>query len=216
MIQLALLLGKQDMCMATEEDELLLRFLIPVCKLYTAKLAVAHVSEGLECFGGQGYMEDTGIARALRDTQVLPIWEGTTNILSLDVLRVLIKQPKAYEVFVEFVRKAMQLPVAQHEQLQDHVQKVNARLDELTQILINRPEELQLGAREFAFTLANLSIFANLLQLSEKTKNKDELVLLRKFCETREMFPFLVGSNQKRFDMNQIHLEEQNLVFSCD
>jgi acyl-CoA dehydrogenase len=41
----------------------------------------------VEAFGGAGYVEDTGIPRLLRDAQVLPIWEGTTNVLSLDLLR---------------------------------------------------------------------------------------------------------------------------------
>jgi alkylation response protein AidB-like acyl-CoA dehydrogenase len=49
--------------------------------------AVAHASEVVEAFGGAGYVEDTGIPRLLRDAQVLPIWEGTTNVLSLDLLR---------------------------------------------------------------------------------------------------------------------------------
>lgn len=49
---------------------------------------VPHISEGIECFGGQGYIEDTGLPTLLRDAQVTPIWEGTTNVLSLDVLRV--------------------------------------------------------------------------------------------------------------------------------
>ena len=44
-------------------------------------------SEYVECFGGAGYVEDTGVPRLLRDAQVLPIWEGTTNVLALDVLR---------------------------------------------------------------------------------------------------------------------------------
>ena len=42
----------------------------PVAKFYTAKSAVATVSEGLECFGGQGYIEDTGLPGLLRDVQV--------------------------------------------------------------------------------------------------------------------------------------------------
>ena len=42
-----------------------------------------------ECFGGQGYMEETGIGRAMRDVLVNTIWEGTTNVLSLDLLRVM-------------------------------------------------------------------------------------------------------------------------------
>ena len=46
-------------------------------------------SEVLESFGGAGYVEDTGLPVLLRDSQVLPIWEGTTNVLALDTLRAL-------------------------------------------------------------------------------------------------------------------------------
>ena len=56
--------------MATDTTRLLLRLLTPVAKLYTAKVAVSVTSEGLECFGGQGYIEDTGIPAMLRDAQV--------------------------------------------------------------------------------------------------------------------------------------------------
>jgi alkylation response protein AidB-like acyl-CoA dehydrogenase len=64
-----------------------LRLAATLAKLTTGKLAVAAASEYLECFGGAGYIEDTGVPRLLRDAQVLPIWEGTTNVLSLDVPR---------------------------------------------------------------------------------------------------------------------------------
>jgi alkylation response protein AidB-like acyl-CoA dehydrogenase len=66
-----------------------LRLVAPLAKLTTGRLAVASASEYLECFGGAGYVEDTGIPRLLRDAQVLPIWEGTTNVLAVDVLRAL-------------------------------------------------------------------------------------------------------------------------------
>jgi alkylation response protein AidB-like acyl-CoA dehydrogenase len=66
-----------------------LRLVAPLAKLTTGRLAVATASELLECFGGAGYVEDTGIPRMLRDAQVLPIWEGTTNVLAVDVLRAL-------------------------------------------------------------------------------------------------------------------------------
>jgi acyl-CoA dehydrogenase len=70
-----------------ERGQRALRALIPVTKLLTAKDAVAHASEVVEAFGGAGYIEDTGVPRLLRNAQVLPIWEGTTNVLSLDLLR---------------------------------------------------------------------------------------------------------------------------------
>jgi alkylation response protein AidB-like acyl-CoA dehydrogenase len=65
----------------------LLRLLTPIIKLGTARDAAAVSSEVLECFGGAGYVEDTGLPQLLRDVQVLSIWEGTTNVLALDLLR---------------------------------------------------------------------------------------------------------------------------------
>lgn len=81
--------GRQEAGEIGEADALLLRLLTPSAKLLTAKQAIAVASEVLECFGGAGYMEDTGLPVLLRDCQVLSIWEGTTNVLSLDVLRAL-------------------------------------------------------------------------------------------------------------------------------
>ena len=86
---LAELIGKQEHHLASEQDMSLLRLLTPIAKLSTGKQAVALASEALECFGGAGYVEDTGLPTLLRDAQVLPIWEGTTNVLSLDTLRAL-------------------------------------------------------------------------------------------------------------------------------
>jgi acyl-CoA dehydrogenase len=81
------LLGRVEHGEASELEQRALRALVPTVKLLTAKDAVAHASEVVEAFGGAGYIEDTGIPRLLRDAQVLPIWEGTTNVLSLDLLR---------------------------------------------------------------------------------------------------------------------------------
>jgi alkylation response protein AidB-like acyl-CoA dehydrogenase len=83
----AALLGRVETGEATGGEQLLLRVLTPLAKLTTGKQAVAIASEALEAFGGAGYVEDTGLPRLLRDAQVLPIWEGTTNVLALDALR---------------------------------------------------------------------------------------------------------------------------------
>lgn len=83
------LLGKTETGAATAEEAALLRLLTPITKLTTGKQSVQVLSEVLECFGGAGYVEDTGLPMLLRDAQVLPIWEGTTNVLSLDTLRAL-------------------------------------------------------------------------------------------------------------------------------
>ena len=83
------LLGRVETGTASPEERALLRVLTPLAKLWTGKLAVRIASEACEAFGGAGYIENTGIPQLLRDAQVYPIWEGTTNVLALDVLRAL-------------------------------------------------------------------------------------------------------------------------------
>jgi acyl-CoA dehydrogenase len=85
--RVAELLGAEETGVNAQPE--LARIVTPLAKLTTGKQVVAVASEALECFGGAGYVEDCGVARLLRDSQVLPIWEGTTNVLSLDTLRVL-------------------------------------------------------------------------------------------------------------------------------
>jgi len=102
----ASLLGRSEAGVASEDERRRLRALIPLAKLTTAKQAVAIASEALECFGGAGYVEDTGLPRLLRDAQVLPIWEGTTNVLSLDVLRAEAKDGSFSAVLKDMSRRA--------------------------------------------------------------------------------------------------------------
>jgi acyl-CoA dehydrogenase len=83
------LTGRAEVDEIDEEQTLLVRLLTPLMKLTTGKQVVAVASEALEAFGGAGYVEDTGLPVLLRDAQVLPIWEGTTNVLALDALRAL-------------------------------------------------------------------------------------------------------------------------------
>lgn len=102
------LFGRVEAGSATDRDEQVLRLLLPLTKLVTGKQAVAAASETLESFGGAGYIEDTGLPVLLRDAQVLPIWEGTTNVLSLDALRA-VQNDDALGAFVEDLREQVGL-----------------------------------------------------------------------------------------------------------
>jgi acyl-CoA dehydrogenase len=90
----------------TTEDLRLKRILTPIVKAVTGKLAVPCVSECMELIGGVGYIEDRPMARLLRDAQVLPIWEGTTNILALDMLRGARKE-RAHEPMLARIRASL-------------------------------------------------------------------------------------------------------------
>jgi hypothetical protein len=100
------LLGRDDARALDASGEQLLRAMTPMAKLLTGKQAVAVTSEALECFGGAGYVEDTGLPVLLRDAQVLPIWEGTTNVLSLDLLKSLAR-PEATEALLSELRRCV-------------------------------------------------------------------------------------------------------------
>ncbi len=96
------LLGKEECAVATDLEKKLLRVLTPVVKLYTAKKSIIVSSEALESFGGAGYVEDTGLPYLLRDAQVFSIWEGTTNVLALDFLKVCEKED-GLATLIEFI-----------------------------------------------------------------------------------------------------------------
>lgn len=64
------LLGRQESGHATKTEQANLRLITPILKLYTGKQCIPLISEAIECFGGQGYIEDTGLPTLLRDAQV--------------------------------------------------------------------------------------------------------------------------------------------------
>jgi alkylation response protein AidB-like acyl-CoA dehydrogenase len=147
------LLGKREAGEASDEEQALFRLLTPIAKLVTGKQAVAVASECLEAFGGAGYVEDTGLPRLLRDAQVLPIWEGTTNVLSLDTLRALGGTGAA-----EALRRALAREIAAitDPSLAGVAQAVARTAERLTGWLserLGKPETLEAGARRFALTL---------------------------------------------------------------
>jgi acyl-CoA dehydrogenase len=69
------------------DAQALMRILVPVAKYRTARMAVDTASYAMEIRGGNGYIEEFVNPRLLRNAQVLPIWEGPSNIMALDVLR---------------------------------------------------------------------------------------------------------------------------------
>lgn len=83
------LLGRTECIIESKQDAAILRFLTPIAKAYVCKIGVTAITESMEALGGQGYMEEIGIGRQLRDAQVNTIWEGTTNVLAMDVIRVI-------------------------------------------------------------------------------------------------------------------------------
>ncbi|XP_008280252.1 uncharacterized protein LOC103357459 [Stegastes partitus] len=194
------LLGREESGIATQLDAHLLRLLTPVVKLYTGKQAVAVVSEGLESFGGQGYIEDTGLPGLLRDAQVLSIWEGTTNVLSLDVLRC-VARSSGMVLHAYFTHtKSLLAGASSVSSLAPAVKAVDGSLSELeefVQVAATRGQSyLELAARDLAYSLARIYTGALLIDHAcwKGASPSDTYAALR-WCE-QDMCP--VATKQKR------------------
>src|SRR4051812_38011572 len=83
-----------------EGDASFRRIATAVMKHHVCKRAPGHAAEALECLGGNGYVEESGMPRLLRDSPLNSIWEGSGNVSALDVLRALVKEPEAMPAFL--------------------------------------------------------------------------------------------------------------------
>lgn len=82
----------------TQEAELR-RIALAVTKYWVCKRAPSHAAEALECLGGNGYVEESGMPRLYRESPLMSIWEGSGNVAALDALRALAKQPDTVEAY---------------------------------------------------------------------------------------------------------------------
>jgi putative acyl-CoA dehydrogenase len=76
------------------------RFATAVMKYWVCKRAPAHAAEALECLGGNGFVEDSGMPLLYRDAPLNSIWEGSGNVAALDVLRAMVKEPEGLPAFI--------------------------------------------------------------------------------------------------------------------
>lgn len=190
------LLGKDETGKASADESKVLRLLTPVLKLWSAKQCIAIVSEVIECIGGAGYIEDTGFPRFVRDAQVFPIWEGTTNVLSLDVLRAMERENAlvSYLQDLESRLASVKSPNLQAEVAR--VREAGQALKTQAEKLVGAPnakEVMQAGARSFALALGRIMAAALLLEFADATAGKPDHArfeaVARRYCR-KSLFDF--------------------------
>ncbi|WP_405641230.1 acyl-CoA dehydrogenase family protein [Streptomyces uncialis] len=89
-----------------ESERAFLRLAVPVAKYWVTKRCTPLVVEALECLGGNGYVEESGMPRLLRESPLNSVWEGSGNVQALDVLRALQREPPALNAFLVEVGRA--------------------------------------------------------------------------------------------------------------
>jgi putative acyl-CoA dehydrogenase len=135
------------------ENAVFRRFATAVMKYWICKRAPAHAAEALECLGGNGFVEDSGMPLLYRDAPLNSIWEGSGNVAALDVLRALVKEPEGLPAFMAECQQAE----GADRRLDDHL----ARVREQTAAVFSR-EDPQFEARRIVEDLA-LALEASLL-----------------------------------------------------
>jgi putative acyl-CoA dehydrogenase len=127
-----------------EDEERLRRLGLAVTKYWVCKRAPAHAAEALECFGGNGYVEESGMPRLFRESPLPGIWEGSGNVAALDTLRAMARQPEVVEAFFGEV----ELAAGADTRFDDALARVRK---ELTQL-----DDLEYRARRIVESLAKL------------------------------------------------------------
>ena len=150
----------------TEEDQAWRRVMTPVAKYWVCKIAPNFVYEAMECLGGNGYVEVNGLARIYREVPVNAIWEGSGNVMGLDVLRILMKEPDAAALVLDRLTD-----LAQGERrLSAHIERVRE--------LLHKPRELEANARTFMEGLA-MAAAASLLRAHAPAFVSDAFIAAR-------------------------------------
>ena len=94
------LAGATDRAARGDQQEAAFRRLaLAVTKYHVCKQAPGHAAEALECLGGNGYVEESGMPRLYREAPLQSIWEGSGNVAALDAIRALTREPQAAEAF---------------------------------------------------------------------------------------------------------------------
>ena len=121
------------------------RLMTPVTKYWVCKLGPAVAYEAMECMGGNGYVEEGLAARLYRELPLNAIWEGSGNVMALDLLRVLQREPETVEIVMEDLGAA----VGSDPQLKAHLERI--------QTMLHEPRLLEQRGRALAEALATLA-----------------------------------------------------------
>jgi len=151
------------------------RLMTPVTKYWVCKIGPALAYEAMECLGGNGYVEEGLAARLFRELPVNAIWEGSGNVMALDLLRVLQREPETVEIVMDDLGDATRGDA----HLKGHFSRVQA--------LLHEPRLLDRRARDLAEALAVLAA-ATILRTHAPTAVADAFIATRLSASARQTY----------------------------
>lgn len=150
----------------TDQEEALRRISLPLAKFWVCKRTPMMTAEALECLGGNGYVEDSGMPLIYREAPVNSVWEGSGNVNALDVLRALSREPEALDAWLLEVGQA---------------RGEDPRFDralEAVLLLLGDSDSLEISARRLAGQMATCQQASLLLRFAPQQ-------VADAFCSTR-------------------------------
>ena len=132
-------------------DQAWRRIVTPAAKFWNCKRAVSYTGEAMEVFGGNGYVETGPMGRLFREAPVNSIWEGSGNVMCLDVLRAISRNPQDAHLLLDHL-----------EDVASQEAPLRAQIDKLRTAITLPPQELEREARRFTQRLA-LTVQASLM-----------------------------------------------------
>lgn len=189
-----------DLCdsgKATEDERRMMRLLTPMIKYHTGRQAVRFASEACEMLAGNGYVETFVTPRLYRDAQVLPIWEGTTNILVLDVLRCLVKEQAGPALAATLRSKLAQVVHPALAGIRARLENDVATLETTLRQLLSQDEALvTLHAKAWSDRVIRVYEAVLLLVQAERElgRGRDRKVRISKLHAARFLDPQVFGS----------------------
>ncbi|MEZ5926404.1 MAG: isovaleryl-CoA dehydrogenase [Hyphomicrobiaceae bacterium] len=171
----------------SELDQAWRRLMTPVTKYWICKIAPAFIYEAMECLGGNGYVEEGRLALLYREAPVNAIWEGSGNVMGLDVLRVLMKEPEVADSILEGLGKAISSD-----------RRLSAQLATVRDLL-HKPRDLEVNLRALIEGLAMVAAAA-LLRVNAPAPVADAFLATRLEGGPRRTY----GQGLQRADRNAI------------
>jgi acyl-CoA dehydrogenase len=160
--EMARLLGKSQELGEESLEYQMARGLIPIAKIVLAKWAVYCASEALEAIGGVGYLEETIFPQMLRDAQVLPIWEGTTNVLVADVIKAQQKNNSLAVLLKNLCERANAVMIDEGDALRILKNRLQIVSQKVMSAIYKSPDDpqiyLELQARPLVFSIATCAM----------------------------------------------------------
>jgi len=190
-------IGKEN---GTSEEQALVRLLIAILKMRTAEEAIHFSHEAIEMHGGNGYIEDFVTPRLLRDAQVLTVWEGSANILGLEVLRLLKKN--VFPTFISFIETKLE---DSPESLADEKELVIQKLTDLKEV-VNYALTVDLNMQTFyAKKIANkmADLLESTIAIEDASRNN------RKVCIAKVIV-------QERYQSDELNKEPYTIKYYND